>query len=364
MGILKPATNQTAFLKLGLQGFEGSGKTFLACQFAIGMTKLRKGKKVAFFDTEKGSDFWVKKFSDEGIQLDVARSRSFSDLVSTIREAEKEKYDFLIIDSVTHVWRELQEAWKKGTGKKIINMQGWMTLKSEWSQFTDLYVNSKLHIAMCGRAGYEYDFDEDDDGKKEIIKTGTKMKAEGETGFEPDLLIETYKVPIADTLNDKKAKKKARGFINRCVVIKDRSDSINGKIFDKPKFEDFKSVIGILNLGGQHVQQSKADSSHLFERGSDKSYVERERQKELALEEIKTCLTKVGLDGTSAEAKKGRIAALEKVFGQSEATFINGLDLEILRVGVKRLKVHLGLAQAEAPVHDKDVPPPVPAESP
>jgi len=54
MALLKPAMNQTAYLKLGLQGFEGSGKTYLACNFAMGMAELTGVKKVAYFDTEKG----------------------------------------------------------------------------------------------------------------------------------------------------------------------------------------------------------------------------------------------------------------------------------------------------------------------
>jgi hypothetical protein len=44
--------------------------------------------------------------------------------------------------------------------------------------------------SLCGRAGYEYDHEENEDGGKDLIKIGTKMKAEGEFGFEPSLVIE------------------------------------------------------------------------------------------------------------------------------------------------------------------------------
>ena len=46
-------------------------------------------------------------------------------------------------------------------------------------------------MIVCGRAGFEYDFQEKEDGsgRKELVKTGVKMKAESEFGYEPSLLV-------------------------------------------------------------------------------------------------------------------------------------------------------------------------------
>jgi hypothetical protein len=329
--------NQTAYLKLGIQGFEGSGKTFLACHFAMGMSKLTNNPKVAYFDSEKGSDFWVKKFAEQNIQLDVLRSRSFSDLLTVMHEAEQGNYAFLIIDSITHVWRDLSEAYLAKAEKKRLSMNDWMVLKSQWGQFTKLFVNSKLHIGMCGRAGYEYDFDEDESGKKEIVKTGTKMKAEGETGFEPDLLIETFKVQLSETLTDRKKKKASKGFINRCCVIKDRSDSMNGKIIDRPKFEDFLSVVKILNLGGEHSGPKSIQSTTDMFDAPDRLWAEIQKLQAIALEQIKEILILANLDGTSAEAKRKRTEKLIEAFGTSAWTAISSMDLETLNRGIGRL---------------------------
>jgi hypothetical protein len=347
MGLLKPASNQTAYLKLGLQGFEGSGKTYLANDFAMGLTKLTKGTKVAFFDTEKGSDFYIKKYKEAGLELFVVRSRAFVDLITTIREAESGGYSFLIIDSITHVWRELTTAYLKKRGKPNLTMKDWVTLKQEWSQFTDLYVNSKLHIAMCGRAGYEYDMDEDEDGKKEVVKSGTKMRAEGETGFEPDLLIETYKVPISETLTDRKAKKKAKGFINRCVVIKDRSDLMNGQILDKPKYQNFLPIVKFLNLGGEHMGADPARNSQGMFGNPDRSWAEQNKQKEIAIEQIQETLVLAGFSGTSQDAVKNRTIKLKEAFGTSAKTGIEAQSLAQLLEGLERLRVLTGQKPAE-----------------
>ena len=74
MSLLKPAANQTAYLKAGILGFQGSGKTYTASRLATGLAKMSsKQPKVAFFDTEKGSDFLVAYYKEQGIQFDVAK---------------------------------------------------------------------------------------------------------------------------------------------------------------------------------------------------------------------------------------------------------------------------------------------------
>lgn len=355
--LLKPAVNSTAFLKVGLYGFQGSGKTYTATDIAIGMCKLMKKDKVAFFDTEKGSDFHIKRFKDAGIRLDVIKSRTFVDLLATIKEAEEGEYGFLIIDSITHVWRELSDSYLRtkqervaryqNNGKKpIVNltMKDWMVLKTEWGQFADAFVNSKVGIAACGRAGFEYDVSEDEEGKQEIVKSGTKMKAEGEFGYESDLLLEMYKVPVAELTKNKKAK----GFINRCIVLKDRTDKMNAVVIDKPKFKDFMPIIKDLNIGGEHLGvDTSRNSEQVFGTDPDYSTKEREKRKDIQLERLQETLILAGLDGTSADAKKRRTEALIQIFGTSAKTSIESLSPHVLEEKVNAMKVYLGLAKEE-----------------
>lgn len=335
MPLLKPATNQTAFLKTGFLGFEGSGKTRTAVELAVGLTKLVGGKKIAFFDTEKGSDFHIERMKTEGLELFVVKSKSFKDLCDTIREAEREGYSYLIIDSITHVWRELVSSYlRTQTKRKNLVMRDWGILKEDWAQFTDLYVNSKLHISMLGRAGYEYDMDEDEDGKQEIRKSGTKMKVETETGYEPDLLIEMEKVRVSEVKRDKKAK----GFVNRATILKDRTDTMNGKSFDFPKFETFAPVIKFLNLGGEHQGNNpERNSDDMFGR-PDRSYSELQKRKGIAIERLQDTLVLAGLTGTAKETQMKRTQALVEFFGGAGQIHIENLTLEQIEEGTLKLK--------------------------
>lgn len=324
--LLKPAKNQTAYLKAGILGFQGSGKTYTATRLASGLAKLseKESPKVAFFDTEKGSDFFVKYFEQQGIQFDVAKSRSFADLCTFMNEVEKGGYDVAIIDSVTHIWSELTESYaKKKNRKNGLLFQDWSNIKGEWRRFTDSFINSKIHTIVLGRAGYEYDFSEDETGKKELVKTGTKMKAEGEFGYESDILMEMERIQI-----DKRT-------VNRCYVLKDRTDTMNGKFVDFPKFEDFKTVIDILNVGGEHhgIDTSR-NSQDMFD-SPDYSFTEMKKQRDIALEELQGTLLDLDLSGTAIKVQKERQSALKQAFGTFSKTEIENMTPQSIRSGIE-----------------------------
>lgn len=328
---LKPATIQTAALKCGILGFQGSGKTYTASRFAAGLVKYSKIEKpvIAFYDTEKSSDFLVDYYRQQGITFLVEKSRTFKGLVDTIAEAEKAGVHAFIVDSVTHVWRELMRSYQvKYNRRHGLSFSDWAPLKEEWGQFTDRFINSPMHFFALGRAGYIFDEEVNEEtGKKSLIKAGTKMKAEGEFGYESDLLLEM------ELLQDPRTEKA----INRAWVIKDRWDEINGKHFDFPKFEDFLPVIKRLAIGTDHHGFKDGSSEEIWS-NPDFSVVEAKKERDIALDELQTVLTKLDLDGTSADAKKRRIAALESAFGTASKTAIEQLWAPQIRDGIAKLK--------------------------
>ena len=128
--------------------------------------RVGDGKPVAFFDTETGSDYVLPLFRDAGIELLVVKSRAFADLVEFVSEAES-KCSVAIVDSITHVWDELREAYEKKLGRTTgLEIWDWAPIKREWRQFTDAYLNSRIHMIVCGRAGDVYAREWNDEREK------------------------------------------------------------------------------------------------------------------------------------------------------------------------------------------------------
>lgn len=353
MAILKPATNQTAFLKAGLYGFAASGKSTTAALLAIGLAEqFGQGKPVAFLDTETGSDYLIPKFRAAGVELLVAKTRAFADLVTFMREAEG-TCSVAIVDSLTHIWTDLKTSYERRMKRKYgLEIQDWGKLKEEWQeQFIMPYLNSQMHFILCGRAGFEYENvpNEEKGGKLELVKVGTKMKSETESGFEPSLVIEMEAVPNRKAQADAEAGRRrkggapARGFINRAYILKDRSDTMNGAILDFPKYGDFAPIIAKLNIGGEHFGVDATRNSEAMFDDTSRSAIERKRRVEIVLEEIKNAFIEADCGGTSKEDKKRQVDLFKKWFGTSSWTAITQMKLEDLESANLQLRADLGL---------------------
>ncbi len=314
--------NTQAFLKVGLLGFTGSGKSTTATNLAGGLVlhMREKGlelanKPIYFLDTENGADFIKPLLQENGIALKVWKTRSFKDLVEALDLAEKDA-SVLIIDSITHFWVELTATYKKQKNRTSLAFSDWDFLKSEWRKFTDKFVNNNLHIVMCGRAGYEYDYFETDEvlkngkNKMELEKTGIKMKAESETGYEASLLVlmERHQELENNTIKTQ---------YRTATILKDRTRKIDGKVFTNPKFSHFLPHIEFLNLGSkQGGIDLTRNSESIIEKPERNSYWDNE-QKKVALDEIDVILNK-HFPGSSAAEKKAKADLLEK-FAQTRS---------------------------------------------
>jgi len=330
MTLFSKAENRQAFLKMGLMGFAGDGKTYTATRVAVGLIEYMREKEidgcdkpVMFLDTETGSDWVIPMFDAAGIEMQIAKTRTFTDLVPAIQEAE-ENGSILLIDSITHFWRELTESYAEKKNRSYgLQFQDWAWLKSEWGKFTDAFVNSRCHIIMCGRAGYEYDFFEDDSGKKELEKTGIKMKAETETGYEPSILV----------LMEKHRDLKNGRVWRTASILKDRAALIDGQTFINPDFKDFLPHIKYLNLGGEHLGVDTSHSSQgIVPSNSRPGWQVDKQQKEIALDEI-TEKMKEHYPGQSAADKQGRSDLMNEMFGTRAWSRIQTLSREQIEQG-------------------------------
>lgn len=316
MGLLKPAT-KGSYLKAGFLGFAGAGKTYTAVLLAIGTRKLfGLPGAIAMFDTERGSDDIEDLVEKEtGTKLLVAKRRSLVDLMNVARECESGGVSVLVVDSITHVWREVTESYQKEKKKRgqrdRLEFQDWGRIKSEWQQWPDWFLNSAMHVIVCGRAGWDYETQENDDGKKEMIKSGVKMKAEGEFGFEPGLVVEMQR----DFATDRKGRlSEDRNVINRALVLKDRKRVLDGRACEDPSFEFFRPHVERL-LGGEHVAVDTTGRTafELDSGGRDRWQRERE-SREILTGEIKGALLCVW-PGDTRDEKREKVSALSEFWG-------------------------------------------------
>jgi len=342
MGLLKPATNTQGFMKAGILGFPASGKTYTSAMAAIGIVKqLHITKPVAFFDTESGSDYLLPIFRAEGVEVVAHKGRAFADLLTVGREAS-EGCSVLIVDSITHVWRELCDSYTKRFNVKKLKFHHWDAIKGEWRKWTDLYLNAHLHIIVCGRAGYEYAFEKDDDGSDELVKTGTKMRVESEFGFEPSLLIEA--------IREAKGREAGAGWGHRMVVLKDRTGQIHGHhvLFEsapyvvgayEPVYNAlFRPIITRLSNPDSHLALDTSRTSEAqFSPNGESSYQVIQQQRTIAGEEITGYMTQLWA-GQDAQSKKIRQAVLKELFGTYSWSAVLDRDIPTLDEGVSILR--------------------------
>jgi hypothetical protein len=340
---LKLATNTSAFLKMGVMGKQGAGKTKTAGKVAIGLVQYLKekgiayaDKPVAFFDTETGSDYLIPDFEAASIPFMVEKAKTLKALLETMDTAERE-CSVLIIDSITHPYRELIAAYLKQKNRTFLQIDDWNYIKGDygWAQFTRRYINSKLHIIMCGRAGDDLEQYVDENGKRQLEKVGTKMKTEAETGFEPSLLV---LMELLERNERGQGVLRERIFVNRATVVKDRWDKINGNQFDDPGFAEFLPHISRLALGGEHVGVNDTGDSRPILHTEKRDW--QPVQRKIVLGEIQDIMV-LHIPGQTAAEKQRKIALINKHFNAGWVEVEEVMTLDKLRAGYDSLHVEL-----------------------
>ncbi len=337
-----PIGNTKPFFKGAFQGFAGSGKTHTVAELAIGLHKrIKSTKPIVIFDTERASKFLKPLFAEAGIKVLVRESRSLKDLQTTMDFMDSGASEILLIDSISHVWEGVLQSYMDSKRRSRLEFQDWGVIKPTWKkEFSDRFVSGQWHAIFTGRAGYEYANEKNEDtGKREVYKSGVKMKVEGETAYEPDMLVfmERFEEIMGDS---KKVWREA-------TVIKDRSRLLDGKTFKNPTYKDFAPAVESLleaPVPRDAFAAPEGDTSILFK--TEESTMQWRRDKDKAIEEIEGLLGRI-TPGSTGKDKTLKLEILDDVFGTTSMTAIGEMKLDELRAGYRKLMnnaVERGLA--------------------
>lgn len=230
MAGFRKAKAEQAALKIGMYGPPGSGKTFTALLIAEGLSNLTK-KRVAYVDTEHGTDFYCKAVSTrrvhpEAFDFDALYTKSITEVTAAVKSLSPDEYGAVVIDSITHIWEACMASYSgRQTSVGSIPMHAWGKIKKPYKELMAALLSSPMHVLICGRQGIEYSTDEETEELKAI---GYKMKAEGETAYEPHILLRMEAV-----------KPKKTNEIAQIVAYaeKDRTGVLAGRSFVDPTFD-------------------------------------------------------------------------------------------------------------------------------
>jgi len=357
MSLLGPIDPGAGYLKASIFGEAGAGKTTTATKLAIGTRRhFNLPGPIVFIDTENGSPFVSKWIEQEtGKPLIGVKTRSFDDLKAATAEAMTIGASVVIVDSISHFWDELGTTFLKrvNDSRRANRLQTLAKLefnhlnelKTMWATWTALFLNSPVHIVTCGRLQNKWSFEEDERGRKQLIKSGIRMRAEREFGHEASILVSMSSEQEMDG-ND------VLRVIHRAFIEKDRNTdpktSICGKTFDDPDFKDFLPHLETL-VPSKHapVDTSRETKIEVDEAGNA-DWNREKRDREVMCEEIAAALDMAGIGGTGNEAKTLRPKLLEECFGTASKTKLENTRADVLREGLAKLRIRLGEIKEKA----------------
>lgn len=275
MAGFRKAKAEQAYLKMSMYGPPGSGKTFTAHLVAEGLAR-HAGRRVAAVDTERGMDFYAQAVPErpvhpEAFDFDVLHTRSLTECLRELRSLSPEEYGVVIVDSISHLW-DAAKASYAGPKTRIgtIPMQAWSRIKAPYKALMEWLINCPLHVLILGRQANE--FAEDESGETKAV--GVKMRAEGETAYEPHICLrmEAVRPPAG------KGRQKAALAVVTAFAEKDRTGVLQGRLIESPDFDSLARPLLPL-LGGTQAQVQGEDDAAAVD---SQALAEQEREKALA----------------------------------------------------------------------------------
>ncbi len=177
MAGFQKAVRSQARVRAAIDGPSGSGKTFSALRLAFALKAAGMGSKVAVIDTENNSASLYAGEAPDGERwdFDVMNLSQYSPdkFTDAINAAVREKYDIVVVDSLTHAWQGAGGALDLVDQKGGNKFAGWKDVTPMHRKMVDTIIRSPAHVIVTMRSKMEHVMVKDDRGNVvEIKKVG------------------------------------------------------------------------------------------------------------------------------------------------------------------------------------------------
>jgi hypothetical protein len=148
---LRQSERKNAKIKMALQGPSGSGKTYSALLIGKGLTNDNLSK-VAVVDTENGSSNLYAHIGNYNV-INLQSPYTPEKYMEAIDICLDAGMDVIILDSISHCWRELIDFHSKLPGNSFTN---WNKVTPRQNAFVEKILQSPAHIISTMRTNQAY----------------------------------------------------------------------------------------------------------------------------------------------------------------------------------------------------------------
>ena len=201
----KQAERTNLYLRCALFGPSGSGKTMTALRMAKGIADKLDGR-FAVIDTESRS---ASKYADRiSFDVDDLTDKDIDSYITAMDECVKAGYKVLVIDSLSHAWRELTEEVDRisQSYSNKNSFSAWGKVSPKQKRLIDAILNFPGHIIATMRSKTEWVVSQNKNGKLIPEKMGMAPEQGKGIEYEFDLLVELNQKHVATVTKDRTGK--------------------------------------------------------------------------------------------------------------------------------------------------------------
>jgi len=240
------ATKKKSRARIALIGPSGSGKTIDA--LIIARQLVGPEGRIAVRDAEHGSAaLYSGKPWEFAFDSDEPSDHSPANYIAAIREAEKEGYDCLILDSWSHAWAGaggiLEQSDKKGK-----QFNAWKDLTPQQNAMVEAILGAKVHIIATMRTKTEWVIEQVKKGDR-IVNEPRKIGTTPVQRQDVD-----YEFTVVATID----------LEHNVQIDKTRCSSLDGKAFVKESVSEIGDVIRDWLNDGEDKDEKAVKLKDLF----------------------------------------------------------------------------------------------------